>query len=304
MDFSKFGYDTPEWRDYLSHHPQLSPDSPSTTQNRSLAVIRNAANAGRATWSENQIALRHLRKEFRTKDYISPTQDGSTLPIRCYYPSCQESSLTPLPAFIHYHGGGFLNGSLDTETFICGLIASKLNIVVIHPQYRHTDEFKHPTHINDGWDSFEWTLQNHEALGFDPGKLVIGGQSAGSLIAATITQRDAKIAQEVGRKCRIHGQVLTIPWLMQPQAFPYHQFADKNITSPVQCAHKVGLSQEKFEWFAELLQPSDPHDPLLNPGLQQGQELIGLPKAAFLVAGGDPLRDQAFYYAKSLEQAK
>ncbi|KAH8897875.1 putative lipase/esterase [Thozetella sp. PMI_491] len=304
MDFSQYAKETVEWKEYLAAHPNLLKQQGSPNV-QSLDNIRQAANAQRAQWSEKHVKSQGLEGKFTIKDYQVSTRDGSAIPLRFYAPSgSTEKDETKRPAFFHVHGGGYLNGSLDTETSVCAAIAVNLNMIVLHPEYRHTNSHSHPTQHHDVWDAFEWALANAEVLGFDPGSVVVGGQSAGSGLAASTAQQDAKLAKQEGRACRIRGQVLTIPWLMHPAVFPYHRFADNKLSSPVQCAGAIGLSSAKLDWFASLLRVSDPSDPILNPGFQQGSELYGLPKAAFLVAGGDPLRDQGLLYAKDLDEAR
>lgn len=128
---------------------------------------------------------------------------------------------------------------------------------------------------------------------------------------------------------RFRGQVLTIPWLMHPAAFPHERFQDRSRTSPVQCAEAAGLSQTKLCWYAGLLADANKKSSrgdngddsavitdgsrdvlaggtsgLLNPGLARGEQLRGMPRSASIVAGGDPLRGHGLLYAKSLEEQR
>ncbi|OQO00723.1 hypothetical protein B0A48_13214 [Cryoendolithus antarcticus] len=306
MDFSQYAAANPEWEHYLSQHPNLSnaTSTPLIAPDdwKSLSAIRAAANAGRVQWSDRQITSNHLYGKFTTADHEIVTRNGKTIPLRAYYPNTEDEHYS-LPAYLHLHGGGFLNGSLDTETLICVQIAVSLNLVVLHPEYRHTHEISFPTPHEDVWDAFEWIHANASVLRCRLDRLVVGGQSAGSGLAASLTQREVELSGRESRKGRIHGQVLTIPWLMHPDAFPYRDFVDRDKISQVQCADAVGLSTMKLDWFASLLRATNPRDITLNPGLRRGDELTGVPRAAFLVAGGDPLRDQGLYYARSLENA-
>lgn len=248
-----------------------------------------------------------------TRNHLVTTRDGNAIPLRCYYPvsrfqwssSAKSGTLSssPCPAFIHLHGGGFLNGSLDTETYICAAIAVKLGIVVVHPEYRHTNDVSFPVPHNDVWDAFEWINTYYLYIGVDPANMVVGGQSAGSGLAASLVQREVVEAREQGRPSRIKGQVLTIPWLAHPSAFGQSGFIDESAASTTQCASAVGLSIEKLEWFASLLRAEDIFSETLNPGLKPTPDLDGSPKSAFIVAGGDPLRDQGLLYARHLEHA-
>ncbi|KAG8156883.1 hypothetical protein KVR01_013296 [Diaporthe batatas] len=315
MDFSQFATPTPEWLEYARTHPPPSSAAPSISphDNESLTKLRNASNLDRSKWSAQKLIEHDLVGQFITRDHLVPTQDGNSIPLRFYYPKSKFSQSSnedggPVSgaccsAFIHIHGGGFLNGSLDTETYICAAIAVKLGIVVAHPEYRHTNDVSFPVPHDDVWDAFQWIHSHCSDIGIDPSNMVVGGQSAGSGMAASLVQREVNGARQEGRSSRIKGQVLTIPWLAHPLAFDKSRFLDESVMSTTQCANAVGLSTEKLRWFASLLGAEDVFSEKLNPGLKQGSALEGIPKAAFLVAGGDPLRDQGLLYAKNLEDA-
>lgn len=259
------------------------------------------------------VALANSTHFSNTHDYLVPTRDGNAIPLRCYSPkskfqqssseSCGSVRDACCAAFIHIHGGGFLNGSVDTETYICAATAVKLGIIVVHPEYRHTNQVSFPVPHDDVWDAFQWINAHCSEIGIDPTNVVVGGQSAGSGLAAALVQREVIEARKQGRSSRIKGQVLTIPWLAHPLAFDKSCFLNESVMSVTQCANAIGLSTEKLEWFASLLRAEDVFSEKLNPGLCPPSDLVGIPKAAFVVAGGDPLRDQGLLYAKRLEDA-
>ncbi|KAH7030584.1 Alpha/Beta hydrolase protein, partial [Microdochium trichocladiopsis] len=276
-----------------------------------------------------------LDGKFTYETYEAPARDSFGIPVRYYRPITRnthaenQTTSTPQPpaatfdiatsvakftrppAFVHIHGGGYLNGSLDTEISVCAAIAVALQMVVIHPLYRHTDSVKFPVPHHDVQDALDWIFAKAESPSdanspfcFDPARVVIGGQSAGSGIAAAMVQVDAERGHARRRFC---GQVLTIPWLFQSNVWPYDRFeragVDKSKTSPFQCAHATGLSREKLCWYESLLshhEEGSEECPLLNPGVKQGSQLRNIPRSAFIIAGADPLRDQGLLYAKSL----
>lgn len=297
MDFSRYADSTSEWDAYTSSNPKSLVDGGIPTQ--PLTAFRTSSNEGRSRWSTKQTTMQGLDGRFSTNDFEVPMRDGTAIRLRRYAPTGINKA-SRQPAFIHLHGGGYLNGSIETEGSLAAAIAVELNIIVLHPEYRHTDTVKFPTMFDDAWDAYNWIFENTEALGIDQDRVIIGGQSAGSGLAAATVQQDLAACTDSSPRARVKGQILTIPWLMHPAAFPYDRFANYEHTSPIQCAHKSGLSQAKLDWFASLLDTSDVLDPRLNPGLRQHHELDGTPKTAVLVAGGDPLRDQGLAYATSL----
>ena len=92
-----------------------------------------------------------------------------------------------LPIYMHFHGGGFLFGTLSSEDAICSRLAVNTHVVVINVNYRHTPEYTYPAAWNDAEDAFVWVCENIARLNGDPDKIVVGGISAGAWLAASLT---------------------------------------------------------------------------------------------------------------------
>lgn len=217
-----------------------------------------------------------------------------------------SNSLNGRPIYVYFHGGGFLHGSIDTERSVCASIATKLNIMVVHICTRHVHEAKHPIPHYDVWDATKWLLKNASTYGGDVGNVVISGVSSGANLAAYVVHQFSTSFATIHKEknaVRLKGQVLMVPWLVQPGTFPYDQFVEKRKTSLIQCADALGLSTERLDWLSSLLEAGDIADPTINPALADDNILVGLPKTAILVAGGDPLRDDGLLYATRLEKA-
>lgn len=174
--------------------------------------------------------------------------------------------------------------------------------MVIHPWPRHIHEAKHLTQHHDALEALNWILDHAEALGGDISKLVLGGISSGANLAASVTQH-LFASREGDRAVKLKGQVLVVPWLIQPDVFPYHLFADAEKTSLVQNSEALGLPTARLKWLAGLVEKEYISNPLLNPALADDGVLHSLPKTAIVVAGGDPLRDDGLLYATRLKQA-
>ena len=70
--------------------------------------------------------------------------------------------------------------------------------------YRRSPQNPFPVPLNDCMDVFEYVFQNYEELGIDPGRIAIGGDSAGGNMAAAITLR---------HKTKVAMQLLLVPAL-------------------------------------------------------------------------------------------
>ncbi|KAK9122983.1 hypothetical protein Sjap_012585 [Stephania japonica] len=111
------------------------------------------------------------------------------LKLRLYKPI---TTTTKLPIFYYIHGGGFCIGSRTWPTCqnYCLRVASRLNVIVVSPDYRLAPENRLPAAIDDGFLAVKW-LQDQALLGSDNwladvadfDRVFISGDSAGGNIA-------------------------------------------------------------------------------------------------------------------------
>ena len=87
-----------------------------------------------------------------------------------YIPNTEKNDLTML----YFHGGGY-TFYLDATRHFIGLLAQSLGIRIFAPDYRLTPEYPHPAQSEDAVAAYQYLL----AQGRDPGRIIIGGDSAG-----------------------------------------------------------------------------------------------------------------------------
>ncbi|KAI1382941.1 alpha/beta-hydrolase [Hypoxylon trugodes] len=299
MDFSEWGQPSKEWLAFATANPTLLSRS-----DEHLPPLKQQENANtlRTNVAKTLVQTTGLGHLVHTEDYVVPTRDGQSIILRSYRPVLLGTQT--LPGYVYFHGGGFVFGGLDTELFNCSWMAHALSITVVHVCYRHTPQFTGLTAWHDAVDGFEWVTAHTNTLSIDPSQLVIGGLSAGASLTAHVVQNELKRVRETGATCRIRGQVLGMPTLVQYEAFPYHLFADREKTSVVQCADAAIISMKRVKGFSHLLgRDIDPADPTWSPALADEKDLRGMPPTAILVTGWDPLRDEGLWYAQKLKNA-
>lgn len=247
-------------------------------------------------------AITDLRSKTTWRDYCILTRDKQNIIVRVYRPS-HVPVTAPLPVYLYFHGGGHLLGTIETEDAACSRVSSQAGIIVANVGYRHTPEFKHPTQVNDAWDSFEWLASNATTIGADPTRVIVGGISAGAGLAAAIIARqhgglEGSLSRADGLE--ICGQLLCIPWLVYPDNNP---FAGASTSSFRQNVDAAVLPMALLRLFTDLLGAErDPTDPVLNVALIDDAGVVGMPKTSFLVAGQDLLRDEGLFYAEKLKK--
>src|SRR5262249_27090428 len=129
----------------------------------------------------------------------------SEIPLRLYR-GIGTARGAALPALVYFHGGGWVIGDLGTHHGVCRLIANAKRCAVISVDYRLAPEHKFPAAVDDALGATEWIAAHGGALGIDPSRLAVGGDSAGGNLAAAV----ALAARDRGGP-RLRFQLLLYP---------------------------------------------------------------------------------------------
>lgn len=107
------------------------------------------------------------------------------IPARHYRPS--GGGATPLLVF--YHGGGWTLGDLDTHDALCRLTCRDADIQVLSIDYRLAPEHPAPAAVEDAYAAFVWAHEHaSDEFGALPGRVAVGGDSAGGNLSAVVCQ--------------------------------------------------------------------------------------------------------------------
>ncbi|MDP4022649.1 alpha/beta hydrolase [Methylobacterium sp. NEAU 140] len=183
------------------------------------------------------------------------------------------------------HGGGLTTGGLDTHDGICRTLAAAGGLSVVAVDYRLAPEHPFPAALEDARAALAWTAAHAPALGIDPARLAVGGDSAGAGLAALLCQ------EARGAGPRIAAQLLICPVLdlegagPSRTAFASGYFLD--IATIGRDARACGLVGPGAARFAPL----------------RTADLTGLPPAHIHTAACDPVRDDGTAYAERLRGA-
>lgn len=114
-------------------------------------------------------------REYRTAD----------LQVRVIQPENHK----PTGALLWIHGGGLVVGNPRTDDQRCAEFAKELGIVVVCPYYRLAPKNPFPAAIDDCWAAWQWLMDHVDEFEIEPGRVAIGGESAGGGLAASLAQR-------------------------------------------------------------------------------------------------------------------
>jgi acetyl esterase len=228
---------------------------------------------------------------FSVEDLTLPTRDVATIRARLYQPF-EPSWAEPAPALVYYHGGGFTVGSVDTHDALCRMFARDARCMVLSVDYRLAPEHKFPTAVNDAFDALSWLHANAGLYGVDPGRIAVGGDSAGGTLATVcaVLARDAGLPK------------LALQLLIYPGTTGYQQ-----TDSHARLADGYLLSGATIQWFFKqyVRDAGDRDDWRFAPldGTRGAPAFSDLAPAWIATAEYDPLSDEDVAYAEKLRAA-
>lgn len=183
------------------------------------------------------------------------------------------------------HGGGWVCGSPDTADDMARTLAVASGCVVMSVDYSLAPERRFPAGLIDCQAAVAWAAANADILGAEPGRLAVGGDSAGGNLAAAVTL----LARDRGGPS-IDFQLLVYPVTCR----------DLDAGSRGLYADGYWLTAEMmtWNWRQYLEHDKDALNPYASPLL--AESLADLPPACILLAECDILYDEGRLYAERL----
>ena len=192
------------------------------------------------------------------------------------------------PALAYFHGGGWVQGDLETHHGLCARLAQRAGIVVVAVDYRLAPEHKFPAAVEDCLAAYRWLREHGREIGADPARVGVGGDSAGGNLSAVVSQqaRGGRPARPDAARC-------------------------SSIRPPTSRS-----TRRRTRARGRAHHPARPH-PLVRRSSTCGEtptrldvraspirgDLRGQPPALVVTAGFDPLRDEGHAYAEALRKA-
>jgi acetyl esterase len=209
--------------------------------------------------------------------------DAGGVPARLYRPSAQDG----LGLLVYLHGGGWVLGSVETHDHVARALAAQSGCAVLSLDYRLAPEHPFPAGLDDAFAATGWIYEHAEALGCDPERLAIGGDSAGANLAAVVTQS------------------ARVPFGFQLLVYPVADARGES-ASMTELADRFWLRKAEMAWFLRhYLSGGDgaPDDPHVSPLLAKAAAFEASPPTLVITAELDPLRDEGEAYAERLRAA-
>jgi acetyl esterase len=211
-------------------------------------------------------------------------EDADGVRVRVFAPK-GASDAEPLPAVLWIHGGGWILGTIDAHDALCRALCNAAGAVVVSVDYRLAPEHQHPAQLDDASTALRWLLREAPALGADPARVAVAGDSAGGNLAAVLARRF---------RSDVRFQLLVYPAVD----------GSCTTTSYESCgSEEFGLSKQHMVFCWEAYAPGEEakRDPDVSP--LHADDLAGLPPALVICAEFDPLKDEGLAYAEQLREA-
>jgi acetyl esterase/lipase len=222
--------------------------------------------------------------------------DGNEVKIQFIRPEGGEM----LPCVYYIHGGGMQSMSaFDGMYRAWGRIIAAQGVAVAMVDFRNCLQASsapqvapYPAGLNDCASGLKWVAANHAALGIDPARIVIAGESGGgNLTLATGLKllRDGDIGL-------IKGLYALCPYIAG--AWPDARYPSTTENNGI----LLDLHSNRGA-MAYGIAAFEAKDPLAWPGFATLDDVKGLPPVVISVNECDPLRDEGIGFYRLLLQA-
>ncbi|WP_243310305.1 alpha/beta hydrolase [Fundidesulfovibrio agrisoli] len=201
-----------------------------------------------------------------------------------------EGASGKLPVLVYFHGGGWVLGSPDSHDRLARDLMTASGAAVLMVRYSRAPEARYPVAVEEGYAALRWLAENAPALGLDPARMAVGGDSAGANVATAACM----LSKQRGGPAIAHQTLLypvTDATCSQPS---YEQFATG-----------LNLTRQDMLWYWEQYAPDAAQRALPTSSVLQApaETLAGLPPALVITAEFDVLRDEGELYARRLANA-
>src|SRR5947207_4913046 len=242
----------------------------------SIAEVRAATDRIGAFLGEGSVPLQ------RERDLSLPGPHGQ-VPCRLYLPDDTERA----PLIVYAHGGGFMQGSIPSWDHFLRDLVRQSGVAALSVDYQLSPEVKFPVALDETVAITKLMAREGAGLGIDPGRLALGGDSAGAnlALAAALAMRDA------GERA------------LRFQLLIYGCFStDCDSPSWQRFGQGAGLNQANMRWIWEtyLERSEQKQDWRAAPMLG---DLTGVAPAHLIVGSLDPLLDDSNNLAAKLKAA-
>jgi len=228
----------------------------------------------------------------RTETFTS-TPDGNTVQVQFIRPEGDQI----LPCICYIHGGRMAFSSCYEGNYkTWGRMIAAQGVAVAMVDFRnavHADSAPEiapfPAGLNDCVSGLKWARANAAALGIDPARIVVTGESGGGNLALAVGM---KLKQD-GDLSLIKGIYAMCPFIAGEWPQPQYPSSTENEGIVISVHNNRSAMAYGIEAF-------NARNPLAWPSFAQREDVEGLPPVVISVNECDPLRDEGIVFYRLL----
>ncbi len=227
---------------------------------------------------------------------FTSSPDGNTVKIQYIRPDGDAV----LPCIYYIHGGRMMFSSCFEGNYKAwGRMIAARGLAVVMVDFRNAvhasstpDIAPFPAGLNDCISGLKWVHANAAALGIDPERIIVTGESGGGNLALAVAMK----LKRTGELDLIKGVYAMCPFIAGE--WPQAQFPSSTENDGIFIS--VQNNRSAMAYGIEAL---NARDPLAWPSFATIDDVKGLPPVVISVNECDPLRDEGIVFYRLLMQA-
>lgn len=207
--------------------------------------------------------------------------EGRDVAVRVYTPDGARGVV------VHFHGGGWVMGSLDTSDAVARELAAAAGAMVVNVDYSLSPEARFPVAVGEAVAAVRWAAARY------PGeRIAVTGESSGGNLAAVAAA--TLRSPDTGDGVDVAAQGLFYPAVdYDPDRPSFHEPSDVPLL----------LDGPDMLWFWDRYLPDPAARTRPDAAPLRAPDLSRVPPTTLVLAGHDPLRDEGLAYADALQAA-
>ena len=194
------------------------------------------------------------------------------------------------PVFLSIHGGGWIVPHLDNDMYYGALMASKINGIVVSPDYTTSEHAGIDVMGNECYDVLNYIKEHASELGADPENITVGGYSAGGhLTACTVLRAMEDHSVKVNKQILCYAPLCLMENIEEEPA--NKEKPEDQIRRGIAFEKLIVRGKEDFY-----------DNPYNNPYSASDEQLAKMPETLVVTAGKCPFKGEDEKYALRLAE--
>ncbi|MBO9857564.1 alpha/beta hydrolase [Xanthomonas sp. A1809] len=195
-----------------------------------------------------------------------------------------------LPAFMFFHGGGWVLGDFPTHERLIRDLVNASGAAAVYVDYTPSPEARYPVAIHQAYAATRWVAEHGMEIGVDGQRLALAGNSVGGNMVAAVALQ----AKAAGTPALRYNLML---WPVTDAAF------DNDSYQRYQSGYFLSRNMMTWFWDNYTTDPKARAEITASPLRATAAQLEGLPPTQIQTAELDVLRDEGEAFGRTLDQA-